>query len=183
MQAKFTHSSMLAVIIIVLVIAQVASICWFSKENRDVRRQVQDARQENALLYNEIDSIAQQHALSPLPGVNRLYLAELNLTVPLTEMSRSVRYQWAPADGDIRLTSAYMTDHETHIKSCADMVRLKIEPRPDVYSPEQPLYTTVMLADGRTLQVYASTTKECQASWQMVSPQEIAESFKDARSY
>jgi|SRR5882672_577027 len=184
MRKEFTFKNVMVAVVILLFAAQGVSWCLLSRANQ----KIQDSQLSNQLTLNELDQVAQQQALSPIPGANRLYLAGLNLTIPLNPTTSSIRYGFssgAPGNdsGEVRLTSTFMTDHTVHTKSCSDMVRLKMESKPDAYSPEQPLYTTVKLADGRTLQVYASTTKECQLAWQVVSPQSIAEAFKAAATY
>jgi hypothetical protein len=188
MRAHLTLKNILAVIVILLIAAQLTSWCVLHKQNSDLAQQLQSSRLSSQTIFNEVDWMAQQQAMPPIPGAKRLYLPELNLTVPLNPITSSVRYnfnQGIPGDdsSNVRLTSTFMTDHAMHTKSCSDMVRLKIESKADVYSPTQPLYATVTLADGRMLQVYTSTTKECQSAWRTVSPQSIAETFKDAASY
>jgi|GEM_PF-3510460 len=149
--------------------------------NRTTRN---DSDAANQFTYNTIDTNNQLLSLSVLPGQNRLYVPELNLTVPLNLQTRALRYSFEEGTtNNVRLTSALMTDHAVHTQSCSDMVRLKIEDKADAYSPSQPLYASVSLSDGRTLQIYASTTKECNQAWVNVSPQAIAEQFKSAAIY
>jgi hypothetical protein len=175
--------NILLAVVILLVAAQ--GVSWYCLHKANEKSE--DAQVSAQTALRELDSATQQQALTPLPRANRLYLAELNLTVPLNPITSAVRYTvnsvQSSDDNEVRLTSAYMTDHTVHVKSCSDMVRLKVEAKPNPYSPEQPLYATVQLVDGRVLQVYASTTKECQVAWQAVSPQTIAEVFKSALSY
>ncbi len=145
-----------------------------------------NADETTHLIYNELDYANQQLSLSVLPKENKLYLPELNLTVPFSQLNRSLRYTYEEGTtGNVRISSANMTDHAMHVQSCSDMVRLRIEDKPDAYSPSQPLYATVALSDGRNLQVYASTTKDCQQAWlrSAVTPQAIAEQFKAAALY
>lgn len=179
-----TLRNVFAAAIVFLLVAQ--GITWhlLGKARQDIRQSEVATR----LVLNELDYTAQQSSLSAIPGTKRLYLPELNLTVPLNTTTSSVRYNFTEAansneSGEARLSSAIMTDHITRVKSCSDMVRLKIETQPNVYSPDQPHYATVKLADGRTLQVYANTTKECESAWIMMSPQAIAKEFKEAASY
>jgi hypothetical protein len=181
---QLTIKNILVIVVILLLVAQGFSWYQLGKTNQKIK----DNQATMQQTLNDLDSAMQQTALSPIPEANRLYLAELNITVPLNPTTSSVRYNFSPGasggSGDeVRLASTAMTDHTMHTKSCSDMVRLKIEAKPNVYSPEQPLYTTVQLADGRALQVYASTTHECQLAWQTVSPQDIAEAFKAASVY
>jgi hypothetical protein len=184
MHKLLTFKNLVIAAIMLLVLAQGAS--WYMLNNAN--QKIQDTQSANQLTLNEIDRTTQQEALVPIPGTNRLYLAELNFTIPVNPTTSSIRYNFnvgTPGEdnGEARLTSTFMTDHSVHIKSCSDMVRLKMESKPNTYSPDQPLYATVTLADGRALQVYASTTKECQLAWQAVSPQNIAEAFKAASAY
>ncbi len=184
MRKLLTFKKILVAAVVLLAVAQVISWCQLNRANHKIN----DDRFASQLTLNELDNAMQQTALSPITGANRLYLAELNLTLPLNATTSSIRYTYNPgaqstSTGEARLSSTLVTDHTPHVKSCSDMVRLKIEPKPNPYSPEQPLYTTVHLADGRTLQVYASTTKECQLAWQTVSPQSIAATFKSVATY
>jgi len=187
MQSKLTYKNVLAVVVAVLLLVQVVTLFALTQPNRGLDQRLKSVEKSSRLLYNELDWVNQQYSLSVLPDGSRLYLPELDITVPLNDTTRSVRYnfnQGLPGDGDgnIRISSSYMTNHDVHAISCSDMVRLKVEPKPDAYSPSQPLYATVALADGRMLQIYASTTKECQTAWQTISPQKIAAEFKNAQS-
>ena len=185
MRAPFTPKKVMTGVVVLLLVAQGVTGFLLYKVNR----KLDDTRAANQVTFNDLDSALQQQALVPLPGTDRLYLAELKLTVPNDAVTRTVRYNvdlGLPTEngpGDIRLSSTSAVDHRGHIKSCSDMVRLKVEDTPDPYSPEQPLYATLHLADGRTVQLYASNTKECQTAWLAVSPQKIAEAFKAAQSY
>src|SRR6185503_19647321 len=145
----------------ILFFLQVISFALIAHTQRNATA-AKKASENVQLVYNEIDGNNQSFSLSVLPKENKLYLAELNLTIPFNQMTRSVRYYNEERNGNIRISSSLMTDHTVHTQSCYDMVRLKIEATPDAYSPSQPLYATVNLADGRNLQIYASTTKECQ---------------------
>lgn len=185
MKTRLTSKNVLLLVVACLFIIQALTISYLVHSKNYLHKQLQDENFANQLLYNELDSVAQQHNLQALPGQNALYIEELNLVIPANEISRTIRvqnYSQATAN-EIRLSSSAMTDHSQHIQSCSDMVRLKIEPKPDAYSPDQPLYANVKLADNRTLQIYASTTKECQAAWREVSPQNIAAQFIGAKSY
>ncbi len=184
MRKYITFKCVVITVIVLLVAAQVVSGLFIRQANQKIK----NAELSAQLMQNALDNAFLQQSLSPLPGKNRLYLAELNLSVPLDLTTTSLRYAYTLGDptkqnGEVRVTSALITDHEEHVKSCSDMVRLKVEAKPNPYSPDQPLYTTVKLDDGRTLQVYACTTKECQFAWQPMSPQTIAETFKSAKTY
>lgn len=188
MRAKLTFRNIVVAAVIALFVIQLASLGLYVRVNYNLKRQIGDNQLSTQLIYNEMDGASQALSLSVLPQTNRLYLPELNLTVPLNPLTRSLRYDPSQGlrgdgSGDIRITSADMTDHQMRVQSCGDMVRLKIEAKPNAYSPSQPLYATTTLNDGRKLQIYASSLKECQTAWQIVSPQKIAEEFKNAQSY
>lgn len=142
-----------------------------------------DTPSDTQLIYNEMDFRDQLFSLSVLPGTDRLYLPELGITVPFNTTTRGVRYSFDEWDKNIRLTSVYMTDHQTHRMSCDDMVRLKVESKPDAYSPSQPLFATVDLDGGRKLQIYASKHSDCARAWVNATPEAIANQFKDAKAY
>jgi hypothetical protein len=190
--AKYGAIKYLPVIVIVWFVTLVLAIVYvqttLSDDIASTKHATQNLQFSDSLTYNEIDSHAQQYSLTVLPKENLLYMPELKITVPLNPITRSIQYnlnQGVPGDnsGDIRISSSYMTDHSLHVQSCADMVRLKIEATPNAYSPDQPLYATVGLADGRKLNIYASTTKDCTVAWQAISPQQISDEIKKAQSY
>ena len=185
MKRFFTLKNVLAVLVVVLLVAQ--GVTW--TQLRQTKQDVKDLQGTKQLVLNELDGAIAQSTLAPIPGQKRLYLPELNISVPLNATTSSARYSYssygetASKSGDVRITTTSMTDHSMHVKSCADMVRLKIEAKPDAYSPEQPLYASVTLSDGRMLQIYASSTKECADAWRGMTPQTLAAPFKDARLY
>jgi len=179
---KLSFKKAIIAAIIVLAIAQVITLGLLSKINNDLNKKTEDTNQSIQLAYNEIDSDSVQQTLAPIPGAQRLYMAEFNLTVELNETTRTMRY-YEDTEGNVRITSAYMFDHQMREQSCDDMVRLRIEPKPNAYSPSQPHYATVMLSDGRPLQIYASTLKECATAWRALTPQQLAEQFKGAQTY
>lgn len=188
MRAKLTFKNTVIAALIALLVIQFIIFAIVTRVNQNLKQQINGRQLSSQLIYNGVDDVSQQQSLSVLPKENRLYLPELNLTIPLNPITRSLRYNFNEGSldsgsGNIRLTSSYMTDHQNHRLSCSDMVRLKIENKPDAYSPEQPLYATVSLADERKLNIYASTTKDCRQAWLMITPQKIAEQFKDAQSY
>ena len=168
----------------ILLVLQIAAFALIMHNHKADTKAATDNAAATQLVYNDIDATSQGLSLSVLPKENRLYLPELNVTVPLNLLTRSLRYTYEEGTtGNVRITSANMTDHAIHTQSCSDMVRLRVEAKPDAYGPSQPLYTTINLEDGRTLQVYASTIKECAFAWQAVSPQAIAEQFKAVKTY
>jgi hypothetical protein len=180
-----TQKIILAALFIALIVAQGVTLGLLHQTNQDV----QSLKDSNQIILNELDSTASLRELAAVPGQKRLYVPELNITLPLDETTSTMRYTYTTygestsKSGDARITTTMMTDHTTHVKSCSDMVRLKIEAKPDAYSPDQPVYASIKLADGRTLQVYASTAKECERAWLPLSPQALAEPFKQAQSY
>lgn len=179
-----TLRNVFAAAIVFLLVAQGVTWHLLGKARQDIKQNEVATR----LVLNELDNAVRQSSLSSIPGTKKLYLPELNITVPLNTTTSSVRYTFTEGansgeSGEARLSSAIMADHMTRVKSCSDMVRLKVEAQPDAYSPDQPHYAAVKLADGRTLQIYASTTKECESAWIMMSPQTIAKEFKEAASY
>jgi hypothetical protein len=188
MRAKLTSRNLIIAGLVSLFLIQVVSIGLLAKANRDTNNQLKSEQSSKQLIYSDLDTSVQQLSPSVPADKNQLYIPELNIIFPMNQVTRSIRYnlnQGLPGDdsGNIRINSSYMTDHSMHIQSCADMVRLKIEAKPNAYSPDQPLYATVQLSDGRMLQIYASTTKDCQSAWQVVSPQKIAEELKNSQSY
>jgi len=184
MTSKIFTTKNLVIVGFILLFALNGATLYMLSQSKQSDNDGDDDKFATQMLYNEIDTAAQRQSLTPIPGTNRLYLADLNLTVPLSQTTSSVRYMYDGTNGgEIRLSSTYMTDHAEHVQSCSDMVRLKVEPKPNAYSPGQPHYASVTLSDGRTLQIYASKIKECQSAWQAMSPQTIAESFKAAVLY
>lgn len=173
-------------VLALILIGQTAIITKLWRNNTSLANSINTQAQINSddLSYN-----MQQEQLAVLPQENKLYLPELHIAVPLDDITRSLYYnyhQGLPGDGgtDIRVYSAFVGDQpKDAATSCSDMVRLKIESKPDAYAPDQPIYASVKLSNGQTMQVYALTTKGCEGAWTIVSPQEIAAEFKKATYY
>lgn len=194
-RALSTRNAMVASFVVLLLLI---AMLWLQQRNLNhelakSRNELQASKTQTELdkklIYNEIDYKAQLQKLTVLPKENLLLLPEFGLVVPNTTRTRAMLYSYDPGTessggtGEVRLTTAYMTDHSLHTMSCNDMVRLKIEDAPNPYSPDQPHFATVTLSDNHKLQIYASTTKECAKAWSVESPKRMAEEFKNASLY
>jgi hypothetical protein len=185
---KLSFNKTLIIIVVLLFAVEVITLGLMASYRSDTNKKLSDVTTRNDLLQGQIDSDGMQLPLSVLPGSDRLYLPELNITLPANDVTRYLRYNFLAgatrSQGDeVRLYSTLVIDHQMRIKSCLDMVRLKIEAAPNAYSPSQPHYATVKLSDGRTLQIYISKLAECNTVWQAVNPQQIADNFTHAQVY
>lgn len=132
-------------------------------------------------------------------GTDFVYLPEFRIKLPFTPVSKSLTYEMRgefdelftgnpSSSSQIPEADLYSTHYiypqQPATADCGVMVRIKLEAKPDAYSPhEKP--STVKLADGRTLQVYESVDeKSCQRSWDSsVSPSVVAKQLQRAQSY
>lgn len=174
--------------LIVLLTLQIISLVGICTVRKDLTDRVATLERQTFLYKNQADYNAQQLSLSVIPGSDKLYMPELNLSVPSNEVTRHLLYSYTPGDnknpnGEVRMYSANALDYKERVQSCLDVIRLKIEPTPNAYSPDQPLYKTVSLADGAKLQIYTSNLKECAQIWQQVSPLLIADNLAQAQLF
>lgn len=169
-------------VIIVVLVLVIAGLGGLYMQQRKLNKDIQRVAQDQGQIYNEVDARFQQLHLVSAPKEGRMYLPELKVSLPLNPTTESFLY-YGQEGGDIRLSTTLMVDHQTHVMSCQDMVRVKVEAKPNAYSPSQPLYATVQLSDGRTLQVYTSKSKACDFAWQPLNPSQIADQFKEAITY
>lgn len=172
----------IAVILLVLMAALITVTVYQVVKLRDIEKRLDETSTSQQLVYNEITN--QKQLLKPVVSAekNLVFIPEMRLSLPYNQTTKTLQY-YEDLNGNIRLQSTLVADYEMRTMSCADMVRIKVEESPDEYSPEQKLAYTVPLSDGRTLQVYASSYDDCQLPWQQMSPQQIAEEFKQASSY
>jgi hypothetical protein len=124
------------------------------------------------------------------PKEPAVYLPEFRIKLPYDEVTSSLAYGIRepldpsdPLEADVRST-LYQEEFELTRVDCSILVRLKLESKPNPYSPHEKA-STVNLKDGRTLQVYKSFNEpECQKFWESsIHPETVASVFQKAQSY
>ncbi|HET9850555.1 MAG TPA: hypothetical protein VFP35_02965 [Candidatus Saccharimonadales bacterium] len=193
-----TKNSGLIVLVIILAL-QFGLIGWLWGRQNNM-----DAR------YNsEIDSLSQNItsannglAYQPVtvsPSEKKIYLPQINLSLPLTTLGTSLVYSPDTAyvagtnkqpNGPLdeasisTFSTASAAQSQTQF-DCSSVIRIKFEPKPSPYNPSEIPSGSVPLANGKILQIYANHLKNCQLEWSMtkVDPDAVAALFKQAQSY
>ena len=133
------------------------------------------------------------------PSEKKIYLPRLSLVLPLTTLGTSLVYSpdiayvsrshltpsGAPDEASISTFSTAGAPQSQTQFDCSSLVRIKFEAKPDPYNPSEVPSGSVALANGKTLQIYASHLKACHLEWSMahVNTDTIASLFKQAQSY
>lgn len=133
------------------------------------------------------------------PTNDRIYFPQLSLSIPITPLGATLVYRpdTAYVTGSYKIptgpfdeaeVSTFTTANTKQTQSqfdCSGLVRIKFEPKPNPYNPNEIPSGSISLANGKTLQVYAYHLKACQAEWTFAqaNPDTIAALFKQAQSY
>lgn len=148
------------------------------------------------------DAVSASNGLSyqPLavsPTDNKIYLPQLNLSIPLSVLGSSLVYSPdvaytrgastsnVPDEASISTyTTASSAQSQTQF-DCSELVRIKFEAKSDPYNPSEMPSGSVTLANGKILQIYSNHLSNCQTEWAYTkaSPDAIAALFRQAQSY
>jgi hypothetical protein len=129
------------------------------------------------------------------PISSSVYLPEFRVKLPYDSVSKTIAYVMrndiglgdatvhSAPEADLTSIKFVPSDIATKV-DCSSFVRLKLEAKPNPYSPHEKA-VTVNLGGGKSLQVYETVNvKECQATWnQLISPSDLANELKKAESY
>jgi len=177
LSSKTSLQLLASIIIVALAVALLFQQAHFSHYKNDQDRQLQ-------LLSNRLEASQRTTAVVISPQDNRVYVPELRITLPYNDVTKTLRYDYNNQDG-ARFYSTLLQEQPGEQRiSCADMVRIKHEDKPNAYSPHQPHVVTQSLAGATPLQVYALANKECTSiAWSQITPADIANQFRQAQSY
>lgn len=187
------------IVLVILMAIQFGLIGWLWGRQKNM-----DARYNSEIdsLSQNITSASNGLAYQPVtvsPAEKKIYLPQINLSLPLTTLGTSLVYSpdTAYVTGSTKqpngpldeasistFSTAGATQSQTQF-DCSSVVRIKFEPKPNPYNPSETPSGSVPLANGKTLQIYANHLKNCQLEWSMtkVNPDAVAALFKQAQSY
>ncbi|MDB5186526.1 MAG: hypothetical protein JWL85_1049 [Candidatus Saccharibacteria bacterium] len=126
---------------------------------------------------------------------NKVYFPDIHLALPLNNDTVSFLYTGRQVGNPNKQT---ITTYDVTTRGLAslspvgfqqrlacDPVRLAFEDKANPFSPHEKNNSSVKLADGRTLQIYAYSDSTCNAQWQAanVDPILIKSTFEQATSY
>ncbi len=168
----------------------IGAIIVLSVRTRDLTNQLDALTSSVQLLNNDVNSNFSTEKVVVDPVGAQVFIPELRIKLPLNETTKTIAYGMRTDQNGALLSEAdvtstnYIAPPMMTVMNCSNLVRLKIEPEPNPYSPHE-IPSSVTLSDGRTLQVYKSSNiPSCMASWQnSVSPESMAQQFTNATSY
>ncbi len=185
--------------LLILIIAQFGLSGYLYNQQKDVNslyKQQLDTLQQNITSANNGLSY-QQVTVSPID--NKIYLPQLNLALPMSTLGQSLLYSanaayvtgsynipTGPADeGSISVFGTASAPQSQTRFDCSGLVRIKFEAQPNPYNPSDVPQGSVVLKNGKTLQIYASHRKNCLPEWSVTqaNADAIAALFKQAESY
>ncbi|MEP7205072.1 MAG: hypothetical protein ABI716_02675 [Candidatus Saccharibacteria bacterium] len=185
--------------LLILIIAQFGLSGYLYKQQNNVNslyKQELDTMQQNITSANSGLSY-QQVTVSPID--NKIYLPQLNLALPMSTLGQSLLYSanaayvtgsykipTGPADeASISVFGTASAPQSQSQFDCSGLVHIKFEAQPNPYNPSDVPQGSVVLKNGKTLQIYASHRKNCQPEWSVTqaNADAIAALFKQAESY
>lgn len=126
---------------------------------------------------------------------NTLYIPELKVKIPYSDLASTLLYspRFNGANGsagDVDVTTdSFAPPQETTQLNCTNIIRLKVEDKPNPYNPAEKA-TTYDLGGGKKLQVYVFSgelegNSQCKNAYeaQKIDTQEFAKAFAGASSY
>jgi hypothetical protein len=121
---------------------------------------------------------------------NKVYMPELNISVPLNETSRNLLYSYNESFDDTPESAIVSLRHVVNRQldkigqnSCTQTTYIEATDAPRDQEGKKHA-GSVALQDGRTLQVYVNTQDICKAVWAVdANPDLLAEVLLKARSY
>jgi hypothetical protein len=195
MKYKYKHpTERVLIFIIVAIIALLAAILWVFGQKIDIlwnEHQTQAAKPVPAefsqmiqgaqrALYNpgDVDAVAK-----------RVYFPGLDIYVPLTQKSQTFMYSQPLEDSGTN--EATFSANSIINSPMNDFSEVSCIARPAGVSVGKPNSAwnksqqagTVSLSDGRTLYLYKSSAGNCRNIYAYISPDDIVNSLKQAKSY
>jgi hypothetical protein len=193
-------SKNLALIVLAILLGATLGFAAFSAHrqhstNSRLEQDINTLMQNQVSLRNGMDY--QQVTVSP--SDSKIYLPQLAISLPLTQLGAALVYSPHTAyvtgssktptgPNDEAAISTFNTASASQSQAqfnCSELVRIKLEAKPNAYSPHEIPSGSVSLANGKTLQIYKIDQKDCQPEWTatQADPAAVAKLFKQAQSY
>lgn len=183
------------IIVVAALIFQAVCISASFNKNRELEASIHrlDTQQSQQLSQDSLSALNAVGMSQPAVSVTekKIYFPELKLALPLSDPATSLLYSSREVGSgqttyDVTnraLASLPSAGYQTQF-ACSP-VRLSFETKANPFNPNEQTNPAVMLADGRTLQIYTYTNKACQAQWNAakVDPGAIAQLFAKATVY
>ena len=192
-------SGNLQLIVLILVVVQFGLLGLLWQHQKNTNRSI---RAELSTQQQNIDSANSGVGYQPVtaaPSENKVYLPRVGISLPLTPVSLALVYSadtayvpgsYSEAKGaldevrisDVNTAGAPQTQNQF---DCSSLVRIKFETKPNPYNPNESPAGSVVLANGKTIQIYANHLKNCQKEYSLTgaNPDAIADVLKQAESY
>ena len=118
---------------------------------------------------------------------NKIFIPALRLALPLSDQTIAITYaksgeKQVSISNRAALSVPYDTSQQ---RDCTSLIRIVEEPKVNSFNPSDKHVRTLVLTDGRTLQLYANVPKSCTSSFQSagIAPEKFAELFNNSTSY
>lgn len=118
---------------------------------------------------------------------DKVFIPALRLALPLNDQTLAIAYikngeKQVSFSNRAALSVPYDVSQQ---RDCTSLIRIVEEPNVNSFNPSDKHVRTLVLSDGRTLQLYANVPKSCMPSFQSaaVEPEKFAELFRSAVSY
>jgi hypothetical protein len=185
--SKSTHQLLFVLVLLLAVLAGGLFV-----EANSLSNKLDKTKDDQTLLYNEIDY--QKSLLRPvvLPKENLVVFPELKISLPYNDVTKTFQYTVDNQRGvQLGITSTLLTDHKMRQLSCSELVSVNQQDGIP-FSPWEETAGTIKLADGRTLYLIAAkafknneaSSLECASEvWHQITPQQVVDEFKKAQTY
>ena len=118
---------------------------------------------------------------------DKIFIPALRLALPLNDQTIAITYaksgeKQVSISNRAALSVPYDTSQQ---RDCTSLIRIVEEPKVNSFNPSDKHVRTLVLRDGRTLQLYANVPKSCTSSYQSagIAPEKFAELFNNSTSY
>ena len=189
-----TRYNLKSVLLLVLLV-QFASLLFLAREIRQVEDKIDQVSQNQMITGTDKMSATGQSRVTLDPKENAVYLPKLRIKLPLDQRTQTFTYsvreafdEAAVENGEADISTLAVGSYTEGAKqriSCASPVRVKIEDKSNPYNPHEKNVASTKLADGRTLQAYAHTHPDCEATYKATGVDAMAMGilFQTAESY
>lgn len=147
---------------------------------------------DHALTTNSLQLTSATMNSSYLPVIadvssNKVFIPALRLALPLNDETLAIVYGKS-GDKQISISNkdALAVPYDVSQQmNCTTLIRVVEEPKVNSFNPSDKHVKTLVLSDGRTLQLYANIPKSCMPSFisARVEPEKFAELFNNATAY
>lgn len=181
---------MLPAVLLAVVVVQFVLLALLYRNFEAYKKNDQAAQEMVAgATFSVVQAVAYKQA-AVVPDAGAVYIPEAHLKLPINDDTVQLAYSMRIDGSKDGPRSLYVVstfrDATTNWadKSCVP-VRLTFEATQNPFSPTEKPQQPVKLADGRTLQIYASSDTNCTMRWKstQLDPVRLAALFQSAQSY